>query len=413
MPLAEVRGALYGPDRQVRAQAYSALQRFGEEYGHVYAACLNSIKGEGIALSKLRGFSSVRDFMLHTNRMDGDTLGALLGAVEKLLPPLRRYLTARAALTAGRRGAAAAYDILAPLGQAGPSVSYSEAAERITGVLARIDPSLGAFIRNAFEKGWVDAAPRPLKQSGGIAFPVEKIRQSRVLMTFSGALPDLLTVAHELGHAWHDRCSFPVPLTARDAPTPVCETASTFQEICVMEDWLGGSSGEERIFALDSILQSAVRLTTDIYARYLFEDEVIRRRPDGPLSCDELNRIMLSSQISAYGEAIDPGTAYPFGWMNKVHAYIPDFHYYSYPYAFGYLFSRALYVSRGNTEGFFRRYCDMLTASCTSTVEECAAAVGIDVTEGGSFDGVVGDIAAKADEFAALVRRKERTSRMR
>ena len=57
------------------------------------------------------------------------------------------------------------------------------------------------------------------------------LKQSRILTNYDGYFGSVDTLAHELGHAFHNRqIENHAPLN-QDYPMPVAETASTFNEV--------------------------------------------------------------------------------------------------------------------------------------------------------------------------------------
>jgi oligoendopeptidase F len=326
----------------------------------------------------------------------------MLEAIRGALPAFRRFLKAKARLL-GPSEALAYCDALAPVGRDSRRFDLAQARRFLADAFSGVDGALARFVDDAFECRWIDAMPRAGKQGGAMCFPLHTAGESRVFLNFDGSVSGVVTLAHELGHAWHDRCLFRVPILNRDAPTPLCETASTFNETLVYARALEGAAGEERLFYLNAVLSGAVQNVVDIYGRFLFEDEVVRRRAEGGLDADTLSAIMEKCQIEAYGDSLDPSALHPTMWVDKVHYYIPDFHYYNFPYAFGLLFARGLYGEyRRRPEDFFPRYEKLLEESGALGVEEAGFVMGLDLTKKDFWAGALGDFEAMADEFERL-----------
>ncbi len=402
LPVTQVRALFADEDPEVRLRALRADIEAARGSAAVFAACLNGIKGEALAIAKLKGFDGVLDWMLFLSRMRRATLDALNAAIREALPAFRRFLAVKARLM-GREKGLAYCDIGAPLFGEGRRFSLEEARRFLVDAFSGADRGLAAFADSAFRNRWIDAMPRAGKQGGAMCIPLHTARESRIFANFDGSLSGVVTLAHELGHAWHDRSMFRLPLLMRDAPTPVCETASTFNETLVYERALAGTSGRERLDRLNAVLSGATQVVVDIFSRFLFEDEVLRRREGGGLDADALCAIMRESQRAAYGSSLDPDAMHPYMWVDKVHYYIPDFHYYNFPYAFGLLFARGLYRAYGrDPQGFFERYDRFLEQTCTLSVEEAGGNMGLDLTQIAFWRDALGDFETMADEFERL-----------
>lgn len=403
LPVTKVRALFSSGDPAVRHQALLADIEAGRKSSVVFAACLNGIKGEALTIARMKSFESVLDWMLFISRMERATLDALNAAIVEALPAFRRFLKAKARYL-GYESGLPYCDISAPVGRENRRFNLEEARCFLVDVFSGADRELADFTDNAFRSRWIDALPRAGKQGGAMCIPLHTAKESRIFANFDGSLSGVVTLAHELGHAWHDRCMFRAPLLLRDAPTPVCETASTFCETLVYERALENASGQERLYSLNAVLSGAVQVVVDIYSRFLFEDEVLRRRAEGGLDADTLCGIMQECQRAAYGDSLDPSATHPYMWVDKVHYYIPDFHYYNFPYAFGLLFARGLYGAyRRQPEGFFPRYDRLLERTCTSSVEEAGASMGLDLTQTAFWKGSLNDFEMMADEFERLV----------
>ena len=192
----------------------------------------------------------------------------------------------------------------------------------------------------------------------------------------------MITLAHELGHAYHGlHIQDHLPLNT-DYSMPVAETASTFNESLIMEAAIKGASGFEKMALIESQLQDVTQIMYDIYSRYLFETEVFEKSKQGFLFPDELNDIMLRAQKAAYGDGLDHDYLHPYMWVVKPHYYSEALSFYNFPYAFGGLFARGLYEKYKNEgEAFVAKYKALLNATTVSTVEDAAKEAGINLEE--------------------------------
>ena len=184
---------------------------------------------------------------------------------------------------------------------------------------------------------------------------------------------------------------------------PIAETASTFCETIIMDAALKNAKGEEKIALIEGRVCDAARLVVDVYSRFLFEDEVFKRREKASLGVKELNEIMMDAQKEAYGDGLDPNWLHQYAWTNKPHYYFPSIHYYNFPYTFGLLFSMGLYAQymKGGDE-FLEKYDKILRNTGKHEIKDITAMVGIDITKESFWNESLNIIEKYIDEFLEL-----------
>lgn len=380
LPLPVVRNMAYSDDLYTRKTAYFAELKSYSKIESSSAAALNGIKGEVITLSKLRGYSSPLDMTLENSRMDSETLDAMLEAIREYLPYFRNYLKKKAELLGHKSNKLPFYDLFAPIGKVEMKFTYDEARKFIVDNFKIFSQELADFADRAFKENWIDAEPREGKRGGAFCYNLHPIKESRVLANFDGSFSNVTTLAHELGHAYHGNCLMEETFLNSNYPMPIAETASIFCETLIIDAALEIASKEEKISILENSLQSSTQTIVDIYSRFLFEDEVFKRREDHSLSVDEFKSIMLDAQKHAYGDALDENFMHPYMWVNKPHYYYSDANYYNFPYAFGELFVKGLiaeYKKRGNS--FADDYKKLLSLTGKNDLYTLGKTVGFDL----------------------------------
>lgn len=382
VPLSEWRRGYAAADQDTRRQTYMGEMTACLSKRLEFAHCLNAIKGEAVSLAELRGYATVLDWMLSDSRFSRTALDSLLEGMAEASAVLRTYLAARhRRLASDGVSGMAGYDLTAPLASR-PVISFQRALDVVLDAAHAFAPDLARFITSIAERGHIDAYPRCAKQSGSLSAPVEGLRWHAIFLQFDGSLNAVLNLAHELGHAWHHEHTFDLPLLVRDSPTPVCETAATFLESLVGDHLLKNAEPHERLDILDAMLAAATRNIVDIYGRFLFENRLFEARRKRSLSGEELSEMMRSAFFEAYGDVIDPDTFNHLQWMTKPHYYIPNYHYYNFPYAFGCLAAEHLSAS-ALLEGtaFVSRYRHFLERSCEGSTREIMSRIGLDIEQ--------------------------------
>lgn len=379
--LSAIRGLADSEDPAVRKAAFEAELACYDKIKDSIAFALNSIKAQVNLTAELRGYEDPLAMTLEQSRMKKDTLDAMLEAMREAMPAFRKYLRHKAKLL-GYENGLPWYEILAPMGKAGSeSFTVEQAHKYLVEHFASFAPDLAEMVDLAFKEEWIDFYPRAGKVGGAFCSNLPFVGQSRILTNFSGSFGSVVTLAHELGHAYHgQQIQSHRPLNT-GYTMPVAETASNFNELIIVNDAISKAKGEEKIQLIESQIQDSTQIIVDIYSRFLFEDEVIRRRNNTFLYADELEKIMINAQKEAYGDGLDPDYLHPYMWCCKSHYYRAGLSYYNFPYAFGGLFSRGLYA-KYLEEGvsFLPKYRELLRATTVDTVENVAAIAGIDLT---------------------------------
>jgi pepF/M3 family oligoendopeptidase len=381
LPLPAVRGMAYDGDVSVRKDAYEAEIASYKKMELPMAYCLNSIKMEARTMAKAKGHDSVLDMSLYQNRMDRETLDAMITAIKEYLPHFRRYLRAKAAYL-GHEDGLPFYDLFAPVGKASKAYTIEEAREVLLREMGKFTPAMAEFMDNAFEQRWIDVYPREGKGGGAFCAGAHAYDRSLILTNYQGSFSDISTLAHELGHAWHNRCMAGLPFCLTGTPMPLAETASIFNETILAHQVLKTATEDEQFTLLEASLMEVTQTCVDILSRFLFESEVIDTRADHAMTVDELKDCMLRAQDATYGDGLSKDVRHPYMWACKSHYYSSGYNFYNFPYAFGELFGKgvfAQYLKEG--ESFVPKYNQLLRSCGSGTIAEVAASVGIDVRD--------------------------------
>jgi len=391
-------------DEDVRRRAYEAENAAWKSVEETLAACLNGVKGEVITLNKRRGREDALHPSLESTRMDRDTLNAMLGAMEASFPMFRKYFKHKAKLIG--KDKLAWWDIFAPVGKTDTRYTYEEARDFILNAFEKFSPELRSFSERAFKNNWIDAEMREGKSSNGFCMGVEGVKESRIFINFDGSQDQLATIAHELGHAFHNECAwqFHKTLLQKITRMTLAEAASTFCETIVTEAVLKQvKDPQEEMAFLESQLNGASQVIVDIYSRFLFEREVFERREKAELSVEEINEIMERSQKNTYGDGLDERYPQKYMWTWKPHYYYTGRSFYNYPYAFGLLFATGLYAiyqQRGSE--FVDEYKALLASTGEATAADLAKQFGIDITTRKFWEDSLAILGKHVDRYCEL-----------
>jgi len=401
MPISMVRNLSFDPDPAVRERAFHVENDGWKSISSTVAACLNGVKGTALTLNKQRGRASVLDLSLEQNRIDRATLDALLGSIREFFPEFRRYFLAKAKKLG--KQVLPWWDLFAPIGHAEQRFSWEQARQFIVEKFNNFSPELGAFAERNFAERWIDAEPRAGKRGGAYCMSVPGIDESRILANYDGSFEQLMTLAHELGHAWHNECQRGLPILRRGSPSTLAETASIFCETLIAESSLPTATPAEQLMILEAQLANAAQVCVDISSRYLFETSVFDRRPQGEMSAAEFTDLLHAAQRETYGEAVDPATYHPYMWLWKGHYYNHDENFYNFPYAFGHLFSLGLYaIFQKEGASFVPRYNTLLRDTATDFAAPLAERFGLNIRERDFWRGSLRVVARMVDHYETL-----------
>ena len=340
--LSSIRNLAYENDPQVRKDAYEAEIACYDRIKDAVAFALNSIKLETISDCQLRGYTSPLERTLKHSDMQRATLDAMLSAMEEFFPKFWQYLKAKAKAL-GHENGLPWYDLFAPMGSSSTKFTAESAREYLVGLFAEFDSELSGMVARAFDEEWIDFYPRDGKAGGAFCADVNCLKQSRILTNFDGLFGDVVTLAHELGHAFHNQCIFHHRPLNQNYSMPLAETASTFNECVVMGSAISKAANkDEKIALIESQLQDITQVICDIFSRYRFETMVFENRENRFMDAATLCSFMEEAQKQAYGDGLDHSCLHPYMWICKSHYYGPTF--YNFPYAFGALFARGLYA---------------------------------------------------------------------
>lgn len=373
--LTQLRGLAMSPDREVRKAAYEREIKILKENEIALAAALNGVKGTTLMLEKRKGWKDPIDRSLFASRITHKTLDALISALEDSREMFRDYLKTKAKLLGLEK--LEWYDMFAPVGNKSMSYTWEEAKDLVTKCYTSFSPEVGAFIKNAFDHNWIDALAHEGKIGGAydISFPLKG--ESRVMMNWEGTYDSVSTLAHELGHAYHDSVVKSYPMSQSDYPMTLAETASIFGETNVFQEVLKTATKDEKLPIIEAFVSSCCQVCIDILSRYYFEKSAFEKRKDGDVSPEDFCSLMLKAQEDTYGDGL--GIKHPYMWAVKGHYYSYGFSFYNYPYAFGQLFALGLFASKDSVDDFPQHYKNVLSMTGRYKAEEVAKAAGCDI----------------------------------
>jgi oligoendopeptidase F len=402
MTLPEALNALSDADPARRRQVAGGLSTALGEAAPTLGLVLNTLAFEKQVEDRWRRYPDPAAPRHLANEVDPEAVQALETAVSAGYERVsHRYYRLKAKLMG--RTALDHWDRNAPLDTGAPRLwSWAEAREVVETSFRDLAPKFADSARDLFEQPWIDARPRAGKQSGAYSHPVIAPHHPYVFMNYMGERRDVLTLAHELGHAVHQRLCSPLGTLLADTPLTLAETASIFGEGLVFERLLAEAGPKEKLGLLAGQIEDGLNTVVRQMAFHRFETRFHAARRDGELSAEAIGGLWLEVMGESLGPAIrlNPGYEHYWGYISHfVHS-----PFYVYAYAFGDLLVRALMEKRReDPQGFVPLYEDLLASGGVRTCVEALARFGLDPRETEFWAAGVRQLERRVDALEALV----------
>lgn len=370
LSIGQLENKLNHANREVRELAFQKLEQAWLDKADLFTETLNHLAGFRLQTYAHRKWDDVLKEPLNYNRMTNKTLSTMWETIVKNKQAFYEYLNRKAEKFGLDQ--LAWYDLEAPISQDVKEINYQEAADIIIKQFGQYSERMAEYATLAFEESWIEAEDRPGKRPGGFCTSFPESKQSRIFMTYSNTASNMATLAHELGHGYHQYVMDEIDLLNQNYAMNVAETASTLAEMIVADAMVEeATTKEERLVLIEDKIQRSVAFFMNIHARFLFETRFYQARKEGVVSTEQLNELMEQAQREAYGDQLS--TYHPIFWASKLHFHITDVPFYNFPYTFGYLFSLGIYAyAKSDKKNFANFYDALLKDTGRMTVEELA-----------------------------------------
>ncbi len=392
-----------GPDRSERENHFHATDKAWESIAPTAAAALNHIVGSRLTVDKYAGRESYLTIPMQQNRVSRKAIDAMWSAITAFTPQLVRYLKTKQRML--DLPEICWFDLDCPLTRSAGKPDYQLACDVIHNAFHKFHDPLGQFADVALDGRWIEAENRVGKRQGGFCIDFPKSGETRIFMTYRDTEDSLSTLAHELGHSYHAWVLRNHPVVMQMYPMSLAETASTFAETIVSaERFESLTDREQKLEMLDRQITDAVGFLLNIHCRYLFENDLYQQRPNGELTPDQLNEMMVKAQKKAFQNALSEEGYNPTFWISKLHFYISDEPFYNFPYTFGYLLSQRIFQEAlQQPQGFPNRYDQFLISTGgPSALTAAREAFGFDLESEAFWNEALQPIRERVDRFCEL-----------
>lgn len=332
--------AMFAPDRSARLAAAIAVDAACAKEADLFATILNRIAGFRLQSYKMRNWEQPLTELLEQNRISEASLKAMIEALDQHRDLFHAYYARK--IAQAERVTGEWHDFETNTYRSARHVLFETAQAIVSKQFKQLNPKLGAFAENVFNEGWVDAENRPGKAEGGFcaAFPIAK--ESRIFMTYRDSYPDVATLAHEFGHAYHNYVLQDEPYLNQVKGTSIAETASTFMENLVLDAAIKETTEREEVLALLEVkIREGLKYASIVPGMFRFEQRFYAERQHGTINAERLSELLQEEERLAYGPVLPEPARYK--WMYISHLFNPNLAFYNIPYTIGYLLSNSLY----------------------------------------------------------------------
>jgi oligoendopeptidase F len=385
VPLDAALAQLQSPDRALRKAIALAVTEGLEPGLGTRGFVFNTLLADKAISDRMRKFPSWIASRNLDNEASDESVEALIGAVQGRYDIPQRWYALKARLLGLPR--IADYDRLAPLDMSESQIEWTAARDVVLDAYASFSTELSDIAARFFREPWIDAPVRPGKRPGAFCAYTVPSHHPYVMLNFTSRRRDVLTIAHELGHAAHAYLAAPQGVFHQSTPLTLAETASVFGETVTFGRLLGATTDpEERLALLASNLEDQIATVFRQIAMNRFEDAVHNaRREEGELSIEQFGELWFETQHAMLGDAVEITDGYRTWW-----SYIPHFMAtpgYVYAYGYGQLLALSVYA-RYEAQGpnFVPQYLELLRAGGSKTPRELGKIVDVDLADPGFWD---------------------------
>ncbi|MBR3035718.1 MAG: oligoendopeptidase F [Lachnospiraceae bacterium] len=393
----------YERDTEVRRAAAKAFAAKLRQYENTTAACYNAEVQREKITAEIRGFKDIYDRDLFNEHVTRDMYDRQIDVIMKeLAPHMRKYAKLLQRIHHLDQMTFADLKIDVDPDYV-PRVTIEESKEYIMKGLSIMGEDYQQMIREAYDKRWVDFAKNQGKSTGGFcASPYGK--GSFILLSWNERMADVITLAHELGHAGHFRaCNGAQGILDTRVSGYFVEAPSTMNEL-LMEHYLLKTSDDKRF--LRWVYSCMIGNTYyHNFVTHLLEAAYQRKvyqiiQEGGSVYAETLSGLFKETLQEFWGDAVEINDDAALTWMRQPHYYMGL---YSYEYSAGLTVATQV-MKRIEKEGekAVEDWKKVLAAGSTLEPIGLAALAGVDITTDAALKDTIAYIGEIIDHIIEL-----------
>ena len=398
--LSRALSLLHDRDRGVRQAAHDGLYEALAKAGPVLTFAYDTLIQDKRTMDRLRGFADPMASRHLGNEIPATAVMAMMQAVEQAYPIAQAWFRTKARLLGLPQ--LMIYDQYAPLDQRERAVLWVDARRLVEESYDAIDPGFGAIAREVFAQNWIDAEPRDGKRGGAYCSYPSPALHPWILCNYMGTPRDVMTVAHEMGHALHAMLGRTQSPFNYHSTLPLAETASVFGEMVVFDRLLANETDPTaRLALIAGKIEDAFATVFRQNVLTRFEQSAFAARAEGRLTAERIGDLWISANGAYYGDSVRMTDGYRWGW-----SYIPHFihtPFYCYAYVFGQLLVMALYrMYKEQGAPFVPKFASLLAAGGSAAPDDLLRPLGVDISDRGFWEKGLAELEALVIQATAI-----------
>lgn len=396
----ELSSYFRSPKPELRKQAYQELYRLYEQdapiLGMIYQYIVRDWRSESV---DLRGYSSPISVRNLANDIPDEVVNTLLEVARQNASLFHRFFELKARWLGTER--IRRYDLYAPVAKTEKTFDYPDAVGMVLDSFTKFDTRVADLARKVFDEDHYDSEVRKGKRSGAFCSTVEPALTPWILQSYDGKPRNVMTMAHELGHAVHSLLADEHTAVTQHASLPLAETASTFGEMLTVDYLLEQESDADirRDILFHQMDDAYATIMRQAYFA-MFERDAHQAIAEG-VAVDDMHVIYLDNLKHQFGASLDLSEDFKYEWVAIPHFYFAPF--YVYAYAFGQLLVLSLYQQyQDEGDAFKPRYFEILSAGGSASPQDILTRAGIDMSRASFWQGGFDVIESKLKALEAI-----------
>jgi len=367
-------------NKKVRDSAAVALNDIFSKYVPAAEYELNSVLHNKKVSDELRGFTRPDASRHLSDDIETEVVDSLIEAVTSRFDISQRFYKLKARLLGVEK--LQYHERNVDYGSSDGKYDFDRSAELVSKVFNGLDAEFGNIFTDFLKEGKIDVFPKKGKDSGAFCVHMEKELPVFVMLNHTGRLNDVITLAHEMGHA----INFELLKKEQNALncgsyTCTAEVASTFMEDFVLDEIEKGVDDARRLEILMERLNGDISSIQRQVACYNFEKDLhTTYRSEGFLPLKKIGELFLKNMGAYMGEAVElsPGAENWWVYWSHIRSY-----FYVYSYASGVMISKSLKNMVGDDLGFVQKVKKFLSMGTSVSPRESFNELGIDIADKG------------------------------
>jgi len=366
-------------DRRVRHDAFMAMYSTYGNWTNTLSATLATGIKKDIFYARARKYPNALAAAMDAENIPLQVYDNVVETIHKNMEPLHRFTNLRKEML----GVDAVYpwDLFVPLvAEIKFEMPYSEARQIIQEALYPLGETYLKALQTGFEKRWIDVYENQGKRSGAYSWSTYGVHPY-VLLNYNNTLDDVLTVAHEMGHALHSYfTNLHQPYIYSHYTIFVAEVASTVNETLLINYLIQkAQKAEEKLYLLN---EYADRIRSAVYIQTLFAEfeKIVHEKLEAgeALTAEALSELNRELYRKYFGPAFEMHPLYDINWCRIPHFY---YNFYVYKYVTGFSAATALAerILAGDTEAR-ERYLHFLSCGSADYSINLLKEAGVDMT---------------------------------